>query len=225
MWRIFLMAAVGMTCLRAATQNISGMAAELIRQSELAREASLQRNRIPALSHIGRAQALAEEILEAAPPEPQPVLVRVYRTNEPAVSTGRLDVSSASRRLESAAKAVQNDHWVTADSDLSAIPESLIRTKVEGTMPLLEARQDLSLALIRVQERRFHAAVAPLGETAQDLAEFERLVPGPIAQDAEYFRQRIDSYASQLPRHHAYAVGEIEYFQSFIDQWCQQGIK
>jgi hypothetical protein len=227
-------------------QNIPGMAGGILEQSKLAQQAVAQQDQAAALDHIRQGSGLAATILQATPPStPRPVLVRIYKSTEttttyaPAkrnghlkknatvagtetqITTGRLDVSSAATRFQDAEAAVERDDWTTAGSDLRAIPESVIQTTVQGNMPLLEARQNLRLARMRIEEGRYKDAAAPLSAAADDLADYERLSPGPLGQNAEYFRQQIASYASTVAKNHQDAASQIDYWLGHIDKWYE----
>ncbi len=228
-------------------QNIPGLAGGVLEQSKLARQAVIEHDQAAALDHIRQGSALAAEILQATPPStPRPVLVRIYKSTEttttyaPAkrngrlkknatvagtetkITTGRLDVSSAATRFHDAQAAVERNDWTAADSDLRAIPESIVQTTVEGNMPLLEARQNLRLARMRVEEGRYRDAAAPLRAAADDLADYEKLGLGPLGQNAEYFRQQIANYARTIETHHDEAAQQIDYWLGYIDKWYQQ---
>jgi hypothetical protein len=190
---------------------------------------------------------LAASILQATPPStPRPVLVRIYKSTEttttyaPAkrngrltknatvagmetrITSGRLDVSSAATRFQDAEAAIERDDWITAGSDLRAIPESVVQTTVEGNMPLFEARQNLRLARMRVEEGRYKDAPAPLRAAPADLADYERLSLGPLGQNAEYFRQQIADYARTVEKHHYEAAKQIDYWLGFVDKWYEK---
>ncbi|HEY7389073.1 MAG TPA: hypothetical protein VH640_11235 [Bryobacteraceae bacterium] len=228
-------------------QNIPGLAGGILAQSKLAQQAVLQHDKAAALDHIRQGSASAAQILQATPPSaPRPVLVRIYKSTEttttyaPAkrngrlkkyataagtetqITTGRLDVSSAATRLQDAEAAVERDDWTTANSDLRAIPESVIQTTVQGNMPLLEARQNLRLAKMRVEEGHYKDAAVPLRAAADDLADYEHLSPGALGQNAEYFRQQIANYAGTIAKNHQDAAMQIDYWLGYVDKWYKE---
>jgi hypothetical protein len=247
----FILAVTGAACCAAWAQNLPGMAEGVIQQSDLARKAVSQHDSAAALDHIQQGTILADEILKAAPPQPKPVLVQVYKnidttsTYAPVkrrasdqlddrlkkntsirdvqgnITIGKLDVTSAATRLAAAGNAVERADWVTADSQLGAIPGSIIRTSVEGSMPLLEARQNLELAQMRVLEFKFKDAKAPLRTAAEDLANYEKLY-GAHATDVEYLREQIDAYAQRIGHDHANAANRINAWLQPIDKWNQE---
>lgn len=231
-------------------QDVPGMAVGILQQSDLARQAIMQRDSAAALDHIRQASTLAGEIFQAKLGAPQPVLVRVYqdidttttyaptkrsrtgeynpdrlkkdtsiRDVEGNVTTARLDVTSAAAHLAAAQNAIERQDWVTADSELGAIPASIIRTNVEGTMPLLEARQNLELARTRILESKYKDAAAPLRAAAQNLSDYERLTSAPRAQDAEYYRERIETFSRIIRNRPANAAEQIDAWLAPINKW------
>jgi hypothetical protein len=223
MFRILCIAAALATA--ACAQDVHQLASGVLQQSKLAAQAATQHDRTAALDHIRQGWAFANQILEVTPPStPRPVLVRIFQDSETPqrVSLGRLDISSAAIRFENARSAVQRGDWAAAGSDLRAISESLLHTAVEGNLPLLEARQNLRLARIRVEEHRYGDAAAPLRAAALDLADYEKLPLGPLDKNAEYFREQIGNYAHTVAEHHHEASRQIDYWLGFIDRWYKR---
>jgi hypothetical protein len=247
----FIVAVTGAASVAAWAQNLPGMAEGVLQQSDLARQAVAQHDSAGALDHIRQGTILANEILKAAPPQPQPVLVQVYknidttstyapvkrkasdeltdrlqkntsvRDVEGNITVGKLDVTSAASRLGAARDAVERADWATANAQLGAIPNSIIRTSVEGSMPLMEARENLELARTRVQESKFKDAEAPLRAAAEDLARYGEL-HGAHATDIEYIRGQIDAYAHTIRHDHANAANQINAWLQPIDKWNQE---
>ena len=252
-WVAATLIAAGVT---SEAQNLSGLAAGVLEQSKLARQAVVARDSAAALDHIRQGKILANEIFQAASSKPRPVVIQISQSVETistyspvkgrtdglfeakrlkkdstvrdvdaTITTESLDVTSASAHLDAAQEAVVRADWPAADSELGAIPNSIIRTRVEGTMPLLEARQNLRLARMRVLEDKYKDARAPLEAAVQNLAEFEKLSPGPHAQDAAYLREKIEAYAHVISRHPADALMQIDAWLDPIEKWYDEGTR
>jgi len=204
------------------------MAVGILGQARAAQTAVSQRDSAAAIDHIRQGQALDSEILRAMASHPGPVLVEVRRQiqttttyvdvkhNHGEMSADRLkknttiaeveqqgtasmlDVSSAGRHLDNALSAVQNGNWDLASSELAAIPQSVIQTRIDGDVPLLRAQQNLELARARILEGHPHDAAGPLRAAAQALTDFSRLFPGPHTVDAGYMQQQMLASAENV---------------------------
>ncbi|MBV8903365.1 MAG: hypothetical protein JOZ22_06985 [Acidobacteriia bacterium] len=247
----FIAAGVSVAALAPSwAQDLPGMAAGILEQSKLGRQAVAQHDSAAALDHIRQGKILANEILRAAPPEPRPVLVQVYkdidttatyapvkrrktdllttdrlkrdtsvRDVEGNITVAKLDVNSADGHLDAAQQAVERQDWVTAGAELGAIPASIIRTSVEGTMPLLEARQNLELARMRVMEGKFKDARVPLDVAAQDLGKYEQMVSAGRLQEVENIRQQIQNYTREIAHQHENATTYIDSWLTPVNKW------
>ncbi|PWU02202.1 MAG: hypothetical protein C5B51_21340 [Terriglobia bacterium] len=138
------------------------------------------------------------------------------------VNTTSLNVTSAAGHLRLAQAALEREEWILGDSELAAVPNSVMHQNSEGNMPLLKARENLMLARARVLEDKPGAAEAPLRAAAQALAEFERLSPGPRTVKAEAIRQEIDVYVRHVREDHANAIAQIDLWLDPINEWSRQ---
>ncbi len=228
------------------------MAAGILDQTAMARQAVVNHNPETALDHIRQAMTLANEIEHQAPSAPRPLLVPVAKDIEKTTTytpvkrgkdgeiiakrlkkntsirevdtdttTSQLDITASAERLARAEMAVQRGDWTTADTELAAIPNSIIRTQVEGNMPLLKARDNLMLARSRILGDQYKDAAAPLRAAAEALADFEKLSPGPQAEKAEAMRQEIEAYSQRVGRQHTHAIDRIDAWLDPINHWLQ----
>ncbi len=147
------------------------------------------------------------------------------RSVEGETTIGRLDVTTAADRLQAARAALDRADWTAADTALAAIPNAVLRTVVVGNMPLMSARENLTLARNRVLDGQYKDAAAPLRAAAQALADFEKIAPGPRAQDAEYARQKIETCASNIEKDHSDTAGQIEDWLEQVTAWEQEMTK
>jgi hypothetical protein len=127
----------------------------------------------------------------------------------------QLDVSSAADRLAATQTALAAENWTAADQDLRQIQESVIHMRVDDTMPLMQAKDNLQLAKARILEGKPGDARMPLRAAAQSLVDFEKLSPGPDAEKADYMRRQMLERADRV--HH-----NTNETLSFIDSWLDQ---
>jgi len=92
-------------------------------------------------------------------------------------------------------------------------------------MPLLEARQNLRLARMRVLEDKYKDARAPLEAAVQDLADYEKLSSGPHARDAAYLRDKIEAFAHVVAHRPADALMQIDAWLDPIEKWYDEGTR
>jgi len=140
------------------------------------------------------------------------------------VTASMLDVTSAAQRLDSAQDAVQRGDWPSAETALRAIPESVMKTKLDGNMPLLRAQENLELARARMLNDRAKDARGPLRAAAQALADFEQIAPGPHAEDAEYMRQQMLQIADKIDSDRDGALDHINVtWLPVLQKWQAEG--
>ena len=113
------------------------------------------------------------------------------REAEVSGTVAQLDVTGTAERLGAARAALERQDWNAADQLLLQIQEGVIRTRVDGNVPLLQAQLNLELARARILEDKPRDAVAPMRAAAVALADFGKSAPGPDAQDADSIRQKI----------------------------------
>jgi len=248
-----LLVTTALAACAAYSQNPSGLAVGLLDHANQAREAVQRRDRDGALNHIKQALANADA-LQADSTQPRPVMAAVskdvektttytplkpnkqmtaarlkhdtsIREVEANVDTAMLDVTSSAERLRSAQAAVQQQDWTTADTALTAIPNSIIRKHVEGDMPLMKVRENLNLARARVLEGKYNDAKAPLRAAAQALADYEKLSPGPHSERAASMRQAMEEFANHVPHNQDEATTKIDLWLDPVNSWYNEVVK
>lgn len=131
----------------------------------------------------------------------------------------QLDVTNAAQRLAAAQAALQRRDWNTAGQALEEIQQSARTTRVDGSMPLLQARSNLELARSRILEDKPRDAAAPLRAAAQALAEFARQAPGPDAENAGFMRQQMLGQAEHAGRDPAETLDWISSWLDTLSRW------
>ena len=228
------------------------MAVGILDQSSAAQNAAIAHDQTAALSHIQQAQALAGEILQALPSRSAPVLIEVKRqvqttstyvdvkhkhgemnpdrlkknttvaqVNQQVIAS-MLDVTSAQQHLANAQNDIQLGNWMAAQTELGAIPQSVIETKVDGDVPLLRAQQNLELARSRILDGKAKAAAGPLRAAADALGEFDQLFPGPHVQASQYMQQEIRLSAENVARNDTLNRINVMWLPS-IRKWEKEG--
>ncbi len=194
----------------------------------MAQKAVSERNQTAALDHIRQALANAGAIQKQMP-SASPVLVPVsteidttttYRPVKPSkdeelrlkhdssirgveavTTTSNLNVSAAAASLQTAQTALKTGDRQTASLALDAVSKSVVQSQSTGDEPLVMARQNLQLALARVQSGKYHDAAVPLRSAAEALADYEKQTPGQH-DSVELVREQIMDCADRIAHHH-----------------------
>ena len=232
----------------AISPDLSSDAATVLSEANQARQAALNHEQTAALNHIQNARNMAAQIQSAMAGKQPPLLVPVTTQVETStmytgvkrhrngavtlkkntnvsevnqhVTSGQLDVTTAADYLDAAESDVRNLDWNSAADNLSAATQ-LVQVDVSNQdVPLLLAKQNLLLARTRIEEGRYKAAVLPLREASNALAQFERQGYGPVSQQAADMRASIDVYSHQLGQNSG--VDRINNWMDTITHWQEQ---
>jgi hypothetical protein len=138
------------------------------------------------------------------------------------VTRSMLDVNAAESNLKTAQAALVSENFTTADAALAAAQQNVVTETANENLPLLRAKQNLTLARTRVLEGKYKDARMPLKSAAQALADYEKLSAGPHASEAGDMRLAISAYADRVGRDHSDALDRIQDWSSKVDSWQPQ---
>lgn len=217
-----------------ANPDLSNLAAGVLQQTRMARQAIASRDRDSAVGHVRQALATVSEIQQKAGELPRPLMIPIGSQTETSTTvtpvhkngdlkhnsavrgvngdttTTRLNITAAADRLPAAEAALESGNWTAADAALGDIEGSMSVTETNGNMPLNMARQNLEIAKARVMDGKYHDAVLPLRSAAQALGDYERHCSGQQAANIEMTRQEMLSMAAHITHEHESAVGRID---------------
>lgn len=223
--------------------DLSNLAAGVLQQTQMARQAIASRDRDSAIGHVKQAVATVSEIQRKAGDAARPLMIPVYSQREtsttvtPVHKNGdlkhnsavrgvdgettitRLNITAAADRLPVAEAALESGDWSAADAALGDVEGSTSVTQTTGNMPLNMARQNLEIAKARVMDGKYHDAVLPLRSAAQALGDYERHFSGQQAANIELARQAMLSMAAHITHEHDGAVGQIDTWTEMTRQW------
>lgn len=220
-------------------QEISTLAASLLQQTDLARQAIAHHDQRAAQEAIRQAQDLTRKIETTAGTRNQPLVVTVSsqldkeatmvpaRKRNASISEVRgtltatlLNVTNARLKLESASQALQAGDFNAADMDLAAVQAGAVTKTYTGDMPVMQARENLSIARSRVQQGDYKDAILPLKSAASALDRFAQQVPKPQqAELAEKMKLDIDAYAERITHDHTDALDRVNGWYDQVDDW------
>ncbi len=222
----------------AQSSDLPGMAAGVLAQADLARQAVRNRDQSAALDHVRQSQFLAAEIQNQSAGQPEPLLIPVRSDSETTTtytdvkhdkhahasdveqqtSADELNVTTAVDYLSAAKSDLQRADWTAADTDLVNVANLVYVTAADEPASLLQAHQNLLLARARLEEQKYRAAVAPLRETEHALSDFEERDRGPLAQQAEDMRQDIEAMAAHI--HRDGSIDKIDDWLHTLERWA-----
>jgi YfdX protein len=226
-----------------ANPDLSNLAAGVLQQTRVAKQAIASHDRDSAIGHVKQAIATVNEIQQNAGELPHPLMIPISSQTETSTtvtpvhkngdlkhnsavrgvdgetSTTRLNLTAAADRLPVAEAALESGDWNAANAALGDVEGSTSVTQTTGNMPLNMARQNLELAKTRVMEGKYHDAVLPLRSAAQALGDYERRISGQQAANIETTRQAMLSMAAHITHEHDGAVGQIDAWTEMTRQW------
>jgi hypothetical protein len=103
-----------------------------------------------------------------------------------------------------------------------AAQQNVVTETVNQDMPLLRAKENLTLARERVLAGKYKAARMPLKSAAEALANYQKLSPGPHANEAGDLRLQMDAYADRVGRDHSDALDRIRDWSGKVDAWQKE---
>ncbi len=230
-------------------RKLSNMAASLLAQTDVARQALANHDASAAQASIRQALTLTEMMQSTAPPA-DPLMVPIsveYDSSEsfvPAIKhAGRLkknaDISevngdynatilnatAARQHLEEAQAALYKGDMAAADSDLAGVHDAVSTRSYSGELPLVQARDNLTLARTRVVAGDFKDAVLPLSAASRALDRFAQRHPGTsVGKQAETMRIQIAACADQIAKDHTEALNRITGWYDQVTDWFNSGM-
>ena len=230
------------------SREMSNVAANLLAQVTVARQAIAHQDLAAAQSAVRQASSFGDQI-RAMAPSADPLIVPIS-TQSDTVSTivpahkhsGRLkknaevsDVSGsysattlnltlARQELQDARGALDAGRMSDADRDLASVESAAKTETYSGELPLMEVRQNLTIARTRVEAGDYKNSILPLKSAARALDRFVRQDPRPRHADrAETMRIEMDAYAEGIRKDHADALSRINGWLDQVRDWVNSG--
>lgn len=207
----------------------------LLQHVDIARQALAHRDTQAALNEIAQSVAMADRIKDPAIPlssdfDAVSTTVPVKRRSSVSEVTGNytatiLNVASARGHLLAAQAALQKGDLDAAGLDLNAVHGDVSNKSYSGDLPLVQAKENLDLALGRVKDGKYKDAILPLKSASRALDRFAHQDPAPRHADvASRFGVEIDAYAERIAKDHADAADRITGWLDKVDDWFYSGM-
>jgi hypothetical protein len=228
------------------SERVSELASRMLERTVQARAALSKGDKDVARQHVVEALANVTAMEVARPKAPQPMMVTLYTEsvqiavkNPKPVGAGTgsanraevqqvtgestrvaLDVTDAKKHLTAALGAIDKGDLGAAGQDLASVDGDVKAESKVGDQPLIQARENLALALDDVRQQRFADAAAPLRAASAGLNEYSQ-GKSRYAKDAGKLRGEIDGMAASIEKEHAGADAKIAGWSKEITGWIQ----
>jgi len=230
--------------------EIATLGGQLLARTEVARQALAHRDTTAALDQIAQAIAAADQIRAASKSSEEPLRVELSRdvdaisTIVPAKPRGSADrlkknssvsqvsgtynatvlnVSSARNHLVAAQTALNNGDLDAAATDLASVEGDKSFTSYNGEMPLMQARDNLALALARVRDTKYKDAILALKSASRAIDRYAHQEPRPKhAQRASTVAIQLNAFADRIEKDHEDAADRIAGWMAQVNDWDRQ---
>jgi len=134
-----------------------------------------------------------------------------------------LDGAVAKTHLERARKAVEDGKWRRADGALAAIQQAVLLERVDAELPLVSARDNLTLARERIDADQIGHARFALQAAADNLESYAGSLDEEQKKKLKEATERIRSLAGELDQDNASeAAGKIDRWWKQIRSWLRE---
>jgi hypothetical protein len=232
--------------------DLATLGSSVLQHTDVARQAIAHRDTQAALNHIRQGLAAADQIKSASKSADEPLRVPIasdfdaVSTIVPAKRHGSADrlqhnasvsevkgnfsatvlnVSSARNHLLAAQTALNNGDLDAADLDLAAVHGDVVSNSFSGDLPLVQAKENLGIALTRVRDGKYKDAMLPLKSAARALDRFVHQDPRPRHADlAMRMSLEMDAFAERIEKDHRDAPDRVTAWLDQVTEWFYSGM-
>jgi hypothetical protein len=160
----------------------------------------------------------------ALPQSDQPMRNRpeVVKWVEGGFSYIGLDLDATREHLQAAQQALKSNNPGNADLELARADGSIVTGQIESNMPLVRARENLSLAQDDLKQGDYAQAKVELNATGKALKDYASNSKAPHAKEAQDLSKQIDSTASSISQNHTGANQKIGKWWNQLADWTNQ---
>jgi len=120
-----------------------------------------------------------------------------------------LDTSVARKQLEAARSAIGRGDLTAADASLKILQQSVLLESSATRMPLVKARQNLTLASAAAARSNWQQVQAQLQASARALGDYAKVAPATDLADVHVLQQQISTYARNVANQHNDAASRV----------------
>lgn len=133
-----------------------------------------------------------------------------------------LDLNAAKEHLQQAKQYLSNNESGKADVELARAQQSVDTGSITTDMPLVRARENLSLARNEAQDGHYSQAKVNLTAASKALTEYGNSSQAKHANDAKDLSNQIKSFSGKIANHHQNAQSKIENWWNQVAGWTGQ---
>jgi hypothetical protein len=145
---------------------------------------------------------------------PQPMTVT---SNVGQLTYLAIDLDKTKSRLNAAKIAIRNKNEQAAEDSLGAIGSNLVAVSVSTDLPLLTAREDLTLARAALRAKNDQAATADLHQASRALTAYA--ASGPHAEDAKRLSSEISALAGKTSTSSSVLTQNVDSWWERVKDW------
>lgn len=133
-----------------------------------------------------------------------------------------LDMDAVREHLQGAQKALKDNNPGNADLELARAQGSIVTGSIESNLPLVRARENLSLAQENLSKRNYAKAKVELKAAAKALNNYSNDAKAPHAKDAKDLGAQITSAANSATGNHASIEKNVGSWWNQLADWTNQ---
>jgi hypothetical protein len=133
-----------------------------------------------------------------------------------------LDMDAMREHLQAAQNALKNNKPGDADLELARAQGAIVTGSIESNMPLVRARENLSLAQDNLRSGNYTKAKVELKAAAKALNGYSKDAQAPHAKDAKNLGAQITSAANSATSNHASVEKNVDTWWNQLADWTNQ---
>jgi hypothetical protein len=206
----------------AELEQTSFLAPALAAKNAKQGQAKEQNSQSASSANSGQQNSQKQMASNALPQSDQPSQPDVVKSVEGGYSYIGLDMDAAREHLQAAQQALKNNKPGDADLELARAQGSIVTGTIESNMPLVRARENLSLAQDNISQGNYAKAKVELKAAAKTLNNYSNDAQAPHAKDAKTLGARITSAANSVTSNHASVGKNVNTWWNQLANWTNQ---
>jgi hypothetical protein len=206
----------------AELEKTSFLAPAIAAKNEKPGQANEQNQKSASNANSGQQDSQKQTASNTLPQSDQPSGPEVVKSVEGGYSYIGLDMNAMREHLQAAQQALKNNKPGNADLELARAQASIVTGTIESNMPLVRARENLSLAQDNIGQGNYAKAKVELKAAAKALNNYSSDAQAPHAKDAKTLGARITSGANSVTSNHTSVAKDVNTWWNQLADWTKQ---